>query len=86
MSQNFLPIQKEYLQKAWERSIRELEESLPARHENHCFYFQAFGEPCELRADYGRGELGEIESGPFLPDRYILISSYVRVPRPISSP
>lgn len=47
MSQNFLPIQKEYLQKAWGRSIRELEESLPARYENSCLFFQAFGEPCE---------------------------------------
>jgi len=48
MSQNFLPIQKEYLQKAWGRSIRELEESLPARYDRNCFHFQAFGEPCEI--------------------------------------
>jgi hypothetical protein len=48
MSQNFLPIQKEYLQKAWGRSIRELEESLPARYDRNRFHLQAFGEPCEI--------------------------------------
>lgn len=48
MGQNFLDIQKEYLQKVWLRPIRELEESLPARYDRSCLHFQAFGEPCEL--------------------------------------
>lgn len=48
MGQNFLDIQKEYLQKVWLRPIRELEELLPARYENNCLFFHAFGEPCEL--------------------------------------
>jgi len=48
MTQNFLEIQKEYLQKVWLRQSKELEEALPARPEGDCFHFQAFGEPCEL--------------------------------------
>jgi hypothetical protein len=48
MSQNFLQIQKEYLQKVWEREPKELEEFLPASFRGGCFYFQAFGEACEL--------------------------------------
>jgi Domain of unknown function (DUF3786) len=48
MSENFLQIQKEYLEKVWTRTSQELEESLPARSRDGCFYFQAFGEPCEL--------------------------------------
>ncbi len=48
MSQNLIDIQKQYLQKAWNRSIRELEEALPARYASKAFHFQAFGEPCEI--------------------------------------
>jgi len=48
MSQNFLQIQKEYLQKVSSRPIKELEKALPARRGKDCFTFQAFGEPCEL--------------------------------------
>ncbi len=48
MPQNFLQIQKEYLQKVWLRQPKELEETLPAHHEGDCFRFQAFGELCEL--------------------------------------
>ncbi len=48
MSKIFLEIQKEYLQKAWARSIQELEEVLPAHYEGGCFRIQAFGELCEL--------------------------------------
>jgi hypothetical protein len=48
MPENFLQIQKEYLEKVWTRASQELEESLPARFRDDCFYFQAFGEPCEL--------------------------------------
>jgi len=48
MSQNFLQIQKEYLQKVWEREPKELEEFLPAYFKGGCFNFKAFGEPCEL--------------------------------------
>ncbi len=51
MSQNLLDIQKEYLQKAWSRSIRELEEALPARYEDDAFHFHAFGELCEVRRE-----------------------------------
>jgi len=48
MSQNFLGIQKEYLQKAWARSLEELEGVLPAHRKGGCLRFQAFGELCEL--------------------------------------
>jgi hypothetical protein len=48
MNQNFLAIQKEYLQKAWSRPLEELEATIPARRQGDCFHFQAFGEPCEL--------------------------------------
>lgn len=48
MGQNFLDIQKEYLQKVWLRPEEELEAALPARRIGDCFHFQAFGEPCEL--------------------------------------
>lgn len=63
MSQNLLEIQKEYLQKVWLKNPKELEEALPARHEGDCFYFQAFGEPCEL---YSQEILlgGQLLTGP----------------------
>jgi hypothetical protein len=48
LSQNFLHIQKEYLQQVWARQLVELEAALPARHRGNCLHFQAFGEPCEL--------------------------------------
>jgi hypothetical protein len=48
MPENFLQIQKEYLEKTRTRASQELEESLPARLRDGCFYFQVFGEPCEL--------------------------------------
>lgn len=48
MTQNFLQIQKEYLQKAWLRHLEELERALPARRKGEGFHFQAFGEPCAL--------------------------------------
>ncbi len=48
MVNHFLEIQKEYLRKVWLRPVRDLEKSIPARCEGDCFYFQAFGEPCEL--------------------------------------
>jgi hypothetical protein len=48
MSQNFLDIQKEYLQKAWARPIQELKQALPAHYAGGSFYFQAFGELCDL--------------------------------------
>jgi len=48
MPQNFLQIQKEYLQKVWLRQPKELEETHPAHHEGDCFRFQAFRELCEL--------------------------------------
>lgn len=63
MSENFLQIQKEYLEKVWARASQELKESLPARFRDGCFYFQAFGEPCEL---YPREILlgGQLLTGP----------------------
>ncbi len=48
MAENFLQIQKDYLQKVWARSLKELKESLPAHFKESGFHFQAFGEPCEL--------------------------------------
>ena len=48
MSENFLQIQREYLQKVWSRQPKELEETLPAHHEGDCFRFRAFGKFCEL--------------------------------------
>jgi hypothetical protein len=48
LSQNFLDIQREYLQQVWSRQLEELEAALPARHRGDCLHFQAFGEPCEL--------------------------------------
>jgi hypothetical protein len=43
MPQNFLQIQKEYLEKVWLRQSKELEEALPGPLEGDCFRFQAFG-------------------------------------------
>ena len=71
MSQNFLHIQKEYLQQVWARQLVELEAALPARHKGDCLHFQAFGEPCELH----RQEIilgGERLTGP----EGILIAMY----------
>jgi hypothetical protein len=48
VSENFLQIQKEYLQQAWLRPPEEMEVALPARREGTCFLFRAFGEACEL--------------------------------------
>lgn len=45
---HFLEIQKDYLRKVWLRPTKDLEKSLPARQEGDSFYFQAFGEPCQL--------------------------------------
>lgn len=48
MSSNLLAIQKEYLQKTWLRPPEELELAIPARRQGGRFYFQAFGELCDL--------------------------------------
>ena len=48
MSQNFLAIQKDYLERAWSRRPEELEIALPGQRQGDSFHFQAFGEPCEL--------------------------------------
>jgi len=71
LSQNFLDIQKEYLQQVWARPFVELEAAIPARHRAGSLHFQAFGEPCELR----RQEIilgGERLTGP----EGILIAMY----------
>ncbi len=44
-------IQREYLQKAWSRPPRELEEALPASFKGRAFHFRAFGGDCELHPD-----------------------------------
>ena len=51
MSDQYLLIQMEHLKEAWLRGKETLEQALPARMENECFYFQAFGETCKLCQD-----------------------------------
>lgn len=51
MSSALREIQREYLKKAWSRTIRELEESLPGRYEGEAFHFRAFGGVCEIRRE-----------------------------------
>jgi len=63
MSQNYLSIQQEYLEKAWSRPSVELESSLPAFKQEGCFHFQAFGEACV----FGRQSIllgRELTTGP----------------------
>lgn len=48
MSNSYLKIQQEYLHKAWARPTDELARSLPADYRAGCFYFQAFGQACQL--------------------------------------
>ncbi|MGA7877504.1 MAG: DUF3786 domain-containing protein [Desulfoferrobacter sp.] len=48
MSENYLRIQQEYLQKAWSRPLQDLGQSIPAKHRQGCFNFQAFGQHCTL--------------------------------------
>jgi hypothetical protein len=50
MSQGYLAIRDEYLQKAWARSPGELAASLPAELAGDRLNFPAFGEPCSLSA------------------------------------
>ena len=51
MSQNFLAIQKGYLEQAWSRPLEELEIVLPGQRQGDGFHFKAFGEACELYPD-----------------------------------
>lgn len=51
MSQNYLRIQSEYLEKAWARPLAELEAALPAKLNGDCCQFRAFGEECSLSKD-----------------------------------
>ena len=48
MKDQYLVIQMEHLKAAWSRGKEELEQALPAKREGDCFYFQAFGQDCEL--------------------------------------
>ncbi|MCX8118267.1 MAG: DUF3786 domain-containing protein [Desulfobacterota bacterium] len=51
MSPTLREIQREYLQKAWSRPLRDLEASLPGRWEGGALRFRAFGGACELRPE-----------------------------------
>jgi hypothetical protein len=51
MNDQYLLIQMEHLKEAWLRGKETLVQTLPARLEGDCFYFQAFGETCELCQD-----------------------------------
>lgn len=51
MNDQYLLIQMEHLKKAWLRGKEELEQALPARLEDDCFFFQAFGETCKICPD-----------------------------------
>ncbi|MCK8600734.1 DUF3786 domain-containing protein [Desulfoferrobacter suflitae] len=52
MSENYLKIQQDYLQKAWTRPRQVLERSIPAEHRRECLHFQAFGRHCALCRDH----------------------------------
>lgn len=51
MSQSYLKIRNEYLEKAWARSARDLAVCLPAQLDNDCLKFEAFGEKCTMTPD-----------------------------------
>jgi hypothetical protein len=51
MNDQYLLIQMKHLKKAWLRGKEELEQALPARLEDDCFFFQAFGETCKICPD-----------------------------------
>jgi len=73
MNDQYLLIQMEHLKEAWLRGKEILEQALPARKEDDCFYFQAFGETCKLCQDaISLG--GKPATGP----EGILISLYAR--------
>ena len=73
MNDQYLLIQMDHLKEAWLRVKKLLEQALPARQEGDCFYFQAFGETCELGPDViSLG--GKPATGP----EGILISLYAR--------
>ena len=48
MGEKYLQIQQEYLKQAWSRGVEVLEEALPAKREENCVRFKAFGEDCEF--------------------------------------
>ncbi|MGQ9652511.1 MAG: DUF3786 domain-containing protein [Thermodesulfobacteriota bacterium] len=51
MNETYREIQREYLKRAWARPATELERCIPASYDGRCYYFDAFGEPCELRRE-----------------------------------
>ena len=73
MNDQYLLIQAEHLKEAWLRGKEVLERALPARLEDDCFQFQAFGETCKLCPD-GITLGGKHPTGP----EGILISLYAR--------
>ena len=73
MTDQYLLIQTEHLKEAWLRGKEILEQALPANLEGDFFYFQAFGETCQLFPDViNLG--GKPATGP----EGILISLYAR--------
>jgi len=73
MNDQYLLIQNEHLKEAWLRGKEVLEQALPARMEDDCFYFQAFGESCKLSQDSIR-----LGAKPATGPEGILISLYAR--------
>lgn len=51
MEDSYREIQRQYLKRAWARPARELERCIPASYDGECYYFDAFGEPCELHRE-----------------------------------
>lgn len=76
MNDQYLLIQMEHLKEAWLRGKETLEQTLPARLEGDCFYFQAFGETCELCP-----EVISLGGKPATGPEGILISLYARQAR-----
>jgi len=63
MSQNYLRIQTEYLEKAWARPSAELEAALPAKLNDDRYQFRPLGEECLLSKD-GTTLSGALATGP----------------------
>jgi hypothetical protein len=73
MNDQYFMIQMDHLKEAWLRGKQILEKALPARLEGDCFYFQAFGETCELCHD-----VISLGDKPATGPEGILISLYAR--------
>ncbi len=51
MNESYSEIQREYLKRTWARPAVELERCIPASYDGERYYFDAFGEPCELQRE-----------------------------------